>query len=283
MAGVPMMAGVPNIQYLDPAPGHAGSMGPRSARVVPPGYHEDQGAQPLDMGSSMGSIAPLGNGVVCRRKLYDQNLSDWSAKYRKERKNLDALAKDCELLRAEVAKHQQEVDERADAFSKLEERSVNEVMVKYNETKANFEAAAQQKSMLQVQLSENRKAKTQLTRERKLLTADFERKHNELLRTAEVRDQLDAQLGQLTAQLAQLSGDRRRMERELDLVQNNLRANTELADEVHMGIEGVFDGMKEMTHLQVRSENSINLGGYGGNRLDSSLNKSGGYPVKGGR
>lgn len=65
------------------------------------------------------------------------------------------------------------------------------------------------------------------------------------MRTAEVHDTLEAQLVQLTAQLGHLANDRRRMERELDEVQLNLRANNELADEVKTQITHFQHGIRD--------------------------------------
>merc|ERR1712060_181003 len=153
-------------------------------------------------------------------------------------------------------------------FRQLEDRFTNEVLVKFSETKANFDAVAQQKGNLTIQLSENRKHKTQLTREKKLLRADYERKHAELLRMAEQRDQLESQLAQVMQHLGQMGSDRKRMERELDMVQHNLRANTELADEVHNEIEHVFHGIKDSMDLHMappgRSEGSVGSPGSAG-------------------
>merc|ERR1719158_1306724 len=112
--------------------------------------------------------------------------------------------------------------------------------------------------MLQVQISENRKHKSQLTREKKTLTNDFERKHAELMRMAEVHDKLDGQLQHLTNQLGQVTADRRRMERELDEVQHNLRANTTLADEVNEEISHVQDGIKDSMDLHMAPAERIN-------------------------
>lgn len=206
---------------------------------------------PSDIVASHQEETPQFAGGVLRKKLYDQNLSDWSARYRKNKTNLDALAKDCDLLRVEVGKAQREVDERAEGYKQLEDQYENVVLAKYQEVKAAYEASMQQKSMLQVQISENRKNKSTLTRERKMLTNDYERKHAELMRMAEVHDKLDGQLAHLTQQLGQLTSDRRRMERELDEVQHNLRANTCLADEVNCEISHVQDGIKNSMDLHM--------------------------------
>ena len=57
----------------------------------------------LGIESDVGHTASSG---LLRKKLYDQNLSDWSARYRKNKQGLDNLIKDCDALRADVAKHQ---------------------------------------------------------------------------------------------------------------------------------------------------------------------------------
>lgn len=218
-------------------------------------------AVPYSEGSQ--DVAGHSSGIL-RKKLYDQNLSDWTAKYRKNKQSLESLVKDCEQLRVDVAKHQQEVDERADGYKQLEEHYMNHVQAKYQETRASYEVALQQKSMFQVQISENRKHKAQLIREKKMLTNDYERKHAELMRMAEVHDKLEGQLGQLTQQLGQLTTDRRRMERELDEVQHNLRTNTELADEVTSEMAHVQDGLKD-------SMPSITPGWASSGRLENSV------------
>lgn len=204
-----------------------------------------------DIIGSQEEETPQFSGGVLRKKLYDQNLSDWSARYRKNKTNLDALSKDCDLLRVDVGKAQREVDEREQGYKQLEDQFENVVLAKYHEVKAAYEAAKDEKSMLQGQISENRKNKSLLTRERKMLTNDYERKHAELLRMAEVHDKLDGQLAHLTQQLGQLTSDRRRMERELDEVQHNLRANTCLADEVNCEISHVQDGIKDSMDLHM--------------------------------
>eukprot|EP00927_Polykrikos_kofoidii_P059359 TRINITY_DN54522_c0_g1_i1.p1 TRINITY_DN54522_c0_g1~~TRINITY_DN54522_c0_g1_i1.p1 ORF type:complete len:273 (+),score=59.59 TRINITY_DN54522_c0_g1_i1:120-938(+) len=193
---------------------------------------------------------PGADGGVLRKKLYDQSLSDWTARYRKNKGNLESLARDCEGLRNDVSRQQQEVDERSDALRNLEEQFQNDFFAKHQEIKANYEMAMQQKGMLTVQISENRKHKQQVSREKKMLTADFERKHAELMRMTEVHDKLTAQLDHCTGQLGQLNRDRHRMERELDEVNHNLKAHSELADEVNTEISHVKDGIRDSMDLQ---------------------------------
>eukprot|EP00747_Dinoflagellata_sp_TGD_P164099 gnl/TRDRNA2_/TRDRNA2_183558_c0_seq1.p1 gnl/TRDRNA2_/TRDRNA2_183558_c0~~gnl/TRDRNA2_/TRDRNA2_183558_c0_seq1.p1 ORF type:complete len:253 (-),score=60.19 gnl/TRDRNA2_/TRDRNA2_183558_c0_seq1:120-878(-) len=207
-------------------------------------YLDKQQSGDLD-GGQPSEAAPEGSNVVLKKKLFDQNVSDWSARYRKNKSNLEGLCKDCDLLRNEVSKLQQDVDERTDHHKLLENRFEDECMVKFQEMKQTYEVALQQKGMLQVQIAENRKRKNNLTREKKMLGSDYERKHAELMRTCEVRDKLESQLAHLTQQLGQLTNDRRRMERELDEVQHNLRTNNELADEYRSEIHHVQHGIKD--------------------------------------
>merc|ERR1719387_2398374 len=94
-----------------------------------------------------------------------------------------------------------------------------EVLPRFQELKAHHDMELQQRGGLQVQLTDHRKVKTQLTRDKKILVADYDRKHAELIRTIEVRD-------------------------ELERVQHNLRTNTDLADEVSTEIAQVRDGIK---------------------------------------
>lgn len=200
------------------------------------------------VGGSLG-VAAGGTGPVARRRLYDQNLSDWSARVRKCKQNLPTIDRDCYQLRVETAKSQQEVDEREDTLRQLEDRYTHEVFVKFADAKNNFDAMTQQKQTLGLQMTEYRKLKTQLTKDRKILQGDSERKQAELSRTAEARDKMEAQIEQLVQHLAQLTSERRRMERELETVQNNLRAHTDLADEVHAEIEHMCDGVKDSIDL----------------------------------
>lgn len=222
---------------------------PRGARSPSPEEtHPAEGGgqeQPSNLSGSH-----VWQGGVLRKKLHDQNVTDWSAKYRKNKQSLDGLARDCDLLRSEVAKQQRQFDERAETLRQLEKVDL-EVVARFGNAKEAHEAASQQKAQLQVQLAEQRKQKAQLVRVKKFVTADYERKHAELIRMAEARDRLDSQLGQLNQQLGQLSTDRRRMERELELVQHNLRANAELAGEVNTEIEHVFRSVKDSMEMHM--------------------------------
>jgi len=243
---------------------------PVSARLSRPLLHGGSGAGGEATPASGAHASAVGSsGPIGRRRLYDQNLSDFTARFRKNKKHLEDYERECHQLRAEAAKQQAVVDEAEGALARLEDRSVNELVPRYEDAKSTYEAQTQQKQSLAAQLTELRKLKAQLTKERKGLQSDFERRHSERLKTAEARDRLEAQLQQLNQQLAQLSNDRRRMERELEAVQNNLRAHTDLADEVHSEIEHVCDGIKfsnDLTSASTRAEVSLlpsEAGGHG--------------------
>merc|ERR1712178_600535 len=84
-----------------------------------------------------------------------------------------------------------------------------------------------------------------------MLIADYGRKHAELLRMTEVQDKLTMQLDHFAQQLGQLNKDRHRMERELHEVTHNLRAQSELADEVNNEIAHVQDGIKDSMDMNM--------------------------------
>lgn len=59
-----------------------------------------------------------------------------------------------------------------------------------------------------------------------------------------------------------MGGERQRLEKELELVQHNLRQHTELADEAHSEIERTCGGIKELEKealltLRLRSEDIL--------------------------
>mmetsp|Transcript_23646 Transcript_23646/g.44669 ORF Transcript_23646/g.44669 Transcript_23646/m.44669 type:complete len:285 (+) Transcript_23646:86-940(+) len=245
-------AGTPQWQG-GPSEGYPSGMGlptaPVSARLVNapelgsgrlPGPSADQTSVASMTGVSVGSTG----GPVLRKKLFDQNVSDWASRYRKHKQSLDQCTRDCELLRTEVVKYQAEVDERAQKTAELEDRFQSQTVVKFADIKSSVEVAAQRKQQLALEVGEARKLKAQLAKECKLLKADYERKHSELARGAEMRDKLEQQLVMYTQQLNQVSSERQRLEKELELVQHNLRQHTELADEVHGEIERTCGGMK---------------------------------------
>lgn len=201
-------------------------------------------------GRASGSTSGADGGIL-RKKLYDQNLSDWSARYRKNKVHLENVMRDCDHLRAEVARQQQEVDDREDYLRNLEDRYQNEILAKYNDAKGQFVLSQQQKGMLGQQLAESRKTKQALLREKKQLQADFDRKHAELMRKTEVRDKLGQQLDGSIQQLGHLSRDRQRIERELDEVNQNLKAHSELADEVNQEIGNMQEGIRDSVELHM--------------------------------
>jgi len=207
----------------------------------------------------------MNQGAVLRKKLYDQNVAVWSARYKKNKQTLENLKQDCEMLRNDVAKQQQEVDERAETLRRLDDRYSNKIVGRAADAKEAHENAAHLRGHLQVQLSESRKAKAQLAREKSFLVADNERRHSELRRTTEERDRLDSQAAQLAGQLAQVGAERRRMERELELVHHSLIAHTRVADEVNNEIANTCRSVKNAGSVQKLKfgDDSVSVDGVG--------------------
>merc|ERR1712129_526545 len=81
----------------------------------------------------------------------------------------------------------------------------------------------------------------------------------------EERDKLDSQSAQLAAQLAQVSAERRRMERELELVHHSLIAHTRVADEVNNEMANTCRSVKNAGSVQkLKYEDaSISIDGVG--------------------
>merc|ERR1712157_564287 len=104
--------------------------------------------KPLEMPPVSEAIVATGSprpamvdGGVLRKKLYNQPLSDWSARYRKNKQHLDVLVRDCEQLRAEVARQQQEVDDRSEKCRMYEEKYDTDLAPKHAESKSVLEMA----------------------------------------------------------------------------------------------------------------------------------------------
>jgi len=237
--------GYPNAGY--PQSGHSGAapIAPVSARLVNAPLPGERLPDPVEQSSLSASVSSTTGGPVLRKKLFDQNVSDWASRYRKHKQSLDQVTRDCDLLRSEVSKQQMEVNDRAQKLADLEDKHEHHTLAKFTETKSALEVAGQRKQQLALEVGEARKMKAQLTKECKLLKADYERKHSELARGAEMRDRLEQQLMSYTQQLNQVSSERQRLEKELELVQHNLRQHTELADEAHSEIERTCGGIKD--------------------------------------
>merc|ERR1719235_2123252 len=214
------------------------------------------------------------NGVLMRR-VYDQSLTDWASRYKKNKGALELMSKECEQLRGQVAKLQSEVDVMEQAYEGLERQFTNEIAVRHQNAKEGFDEAQQAKGMLSVQLADQRKLRAQLQREHKVISADYNRKHAELTRTIEQRDRLEETLSQQTAHHRQLTGDRRRMERELDYVQQNLRQNTDVVDEVTHDMVNVKEGIKDSVKCFMTAPSMVRGVGRDANTLNSSTRGKG--------
>lgn len=176
--------------------------------------------------------------------LYDKSLSEWTSKYVKNKRELDRVTSQCDHLRHEAQKLQEQVEDSTRTLKNMEDKYNNELSVRFQQAKTNYEAALQQKQILSNQITENRKLKGTLNKEKGSLTADYDRKYAELTRTLEQRAKLDDQLAKLSQQLGELAEERKRGERELSVIQNHLKENSELVDELNNDMVDVREGIK---------------------------------------
>jgi len=189
-----------------------------------------------------------GQNPLWKRRLYDQRLTDWASKCRRSRLDTESACNDIAQLRIEVARQQQEVDDSAEMLAFLESSSV-EVAAKFHKTMGDFEMMTQQRDTLAMQMAVGRKERARLSKEFKLLTADFDRRHKERCKMAEVRDQLDAQLSHLVEKHAFLSDERQKFELELTAASDSLLMETELAEQVHDHLADFSDGVRDSMYL----------------------------------
>eukprot|EP00391_Amoebophrya_sp_Ameob2_P008788 CAMPEP_0178993228 /NCGR_PEP_ID=MMETSP0795-20121207/6586_1 /TAXON_ID=88552 /ORGANISM="Amoebophrya sp., Strain Ameob2" /LENGTH=167 /DNA_ID=CAMNT_0020685263 /DNA_START=173 /DNA_END=676 /DNA_ORIENTATION=- len=141
-------------------------------------------------------------------------------------------------------KLQEEVEDSTRNLKSLEDRYNNDLTQRFQQSKANYEHALQQKQILQTQIAENRKLKQTLTKEKGSLTADYDRKYSELTKTLEQRSKLDDQLARLSQQLSDLAEERKRGERELSQLQGHLKQNSDLVETLHSDMVDVREGIK---------------------------------------
>lgn len=190
----------------------------------------------------------VGGGHV-PKQIYDRTLSEWTSKYVKNKRDLDRTSGQCEQLRHEALKLQNEVEASNKELDQMEDQFNGELMVKYEKGKNAYEVAVHQKQVLSNQIAENRKLKTTLTKEKNSLTSDYDRKYSELTKTLEHRARLDKQLEKLAGDLTKLTDDRRSGENRLKRIRAALAENAEVvADlesdlmEVHGGVQATLDG-----------------------------------------
>lgn len=216
--------------------------------------------------------ARLQSNQTNTKLLYDKSLSEWTSKYVKNKRELDRVTTQCDHLRHEAQKLQEQVEESTRTLKNMEDKYNNELSVRFQTAKANYENALQQKQILSNQIAENRKLRTTLNKEKGSLTADYDRKYAELTRTLEQRAKLDDQLAKVSQQLSDLSEERKRGERELMLIQNHLKENGELVDELNSDMLDVREGIRASVENHMMSS-SMYKEPYGGFPDSENLNE----------
>lgn len=220
---------------------------------------------PDRLSSSASSLAvPGGNSGRSQNRFMDESLANWSARFRKNKQTLLGLLKENDHLKLEAVKLQEEVDIRTARVKEVEEEMHAAALAKASEVHNELKRVTKHFAEVQLQLVEHRKQKADLSRDKKNLTADFQRKHAEVVRSTEVQDRLRAQLDVLTQHLSMVVTERRRSEREVDAVQHNVRQNTELADEAAFNIQQSRGVIKDTVHSHMapafRAETSAVFG-----------------------
>lgn len=216
---------------------------------------------------------------MLQKKVYGKELTDWTARHHKNKLVNDRLNKEIETLRKEVLAQREEIRVREEAFAQLEQNHEDAVR-RLDETKAASDSGVYRKGELQVDLSDARKHKVALTKERKTLVSDYDRKHAELVRTYEIRDQLEKQAASLSRDCQQISSERSKQERQLSDVLGELRTHTDLTYEVNREMDNVWDGVKNAVGQHMAPVTSPTLGAR---RLPNQLPHAGGGGATNGR
>jgi chromosome segregation ATPase len=203
---------------------------------------------PLDLHSSRASAD--GRAVTKNGPVYDRNLTEWSARHRKNEQSLRNMNAECARLKQDVAREQQAVDTDEEALLELERKLQQVYYVRAEESKSLLAAKLEQKTMLQNQLSESRKLRRQLQKQKDQLTADFDRKYTELHRLAEQKQRLELQLAHLSKHLHKVSSERKGMEKELGNVESDIQNASEVVDEIRSGMQSLRSGVREGMEFQ---------------------------------
>lgn len=205
--------------------------------------------------STRASTTPIARALPedhLNHKVFDKNVSNWASKVRVTKIQVDGVSKDVEALKGEVKQAQAEVDLLAVELQKMESRFLNELLLRVHEVKASYEGSAKQKVVIEKQLSTERKSKTRMEREKKMLASDYKRRHSELLRTIESHEKLEVQVAHLTQSLGQIGEERRKGERELQESRQFIRKEIDLAEEVNHKmadtLTGMHDAVDHMSH-----------------------------------
>lgn len=178
------------------------------------------------------------------RVLYDSDLTQWTSKYVKTKRELDRTSAQCDHLRVEAHKLHDEVEKSSKELLDLESKYNNELLKRFSDLRAQLDQGLQQKQMLQTQLAENRRLKMTLTKEKTSLTSDYDRKFAELTKLLEQRGKYDDQLAKLVQDLQAMQEERKRCQKDLSEVEASLRENAGLTEELQSNMEDVRSGVR---------------------------------------
>jgi chromosome segregation ATPase len=176
---------------------------------------------------------------------------------------------DCDRIKQDVAKEQAAVDADEEALAELQRKLENVYYVRAEESKRQWQLKSEQKAQLAGQLSDARKLRRALQKQKDQLTADFDRKYTELHRLAENKQRLEHQLAHLSKHLQKVAQERKTMEKELSLVETDIQTASEVVDEIRNGMQSLRSGVREGIDFQeahsvaaVQEEESLSPGHY---------------------
>lgn len=192
--------------------------------------------------------------------VFDKSLSEWTARYRKNKKCLDSVCFQCDHLRLEVTKAQDEVDKREEEIRHIDDKLHNEVYVRASNAKKSFEQAKAEQLHLNNKITEQRRIKQKLSKDLNSLRGDYDRKYAELNRTVEQHTKLEGQLDSLTKRLGAISNERRKMEQELGVINQCLLEGSGVLQDISTEVSNVRAGIRNSVdhHMAapLRFENS---------------------------
>eukprot|EP00397_Hematodinium_sp_SG-2012_P051329 GEMP01060081.1.p1 GENE.GEMP01060081.1~~GEMP01060081.1.p1 ORF type:complete len:251 (+),score=51.81 GEMP01060081.1:87-755(+) len=210
--------------------------------------------------------------------VFDRSLSEWTARYRKNKTCLDAMCFQIYQIRQDLGKTQEDVDRREGDLQQLHDKMQNDVTIRAENAQKALQTAKSQQAHLNAQLSEQRKTKTKLAKDLSCLRGDYDRKYAELNRTVEQRIKLDSQLDQLTRTLGSISNDRKRMQHELGSITQHLAENTGTLQDISNEVTSVRAGIRNSVELHMqppqRFDGSRHSEWSSGSPHDSTLQKT---------
>jgi len=188
--------------------------------------------------------------------VYDRDLTEWRAKYKKNKQFLGDVSAQCETLRQEVAKAQTELATAEAEYANMDNEMTTKLAVRLTEAQQQFRDLKLGKGNVEQQLSEGRKLNRALKKKRDAMASDYDKRYMDLNKLLEQRGRMENQLNSLNAQLQRINGEKRGLEKELQDVEADLQNNTDRVENLRASMRSVRDGVHDSValHLQTPSK-----------------------------